>query len=49
MERDIILVLDLFEDDGNLYSNEDFLKVKTFPVKYREFAFRWVPQVWLNK
>lgn len=35
MERDIILVLDLFEDDGNLYSNEDFLKVKTFPVKYR--------------
>ena len=28
----------LFYDNGHLYSYDDFLKAKSFPVKYRDFV-----------
>ena len=34
----IIFVTALFDNNGNLYSYEKFLKVKSSPVKYREFV-----------
>lgn len=37
IKRDIIFVSTLFDKNGCLYSYEDFLKTKSFPVKYKEF------------
>ena len=37
IERNICFVADLFNDNGNIYSYEDFMRLKHFPIKYKEF------------
>ena len=39
IEKGIIFVTELFDDKGNLYSYENFLSDKYFPVKYKEFIY----------
>jgi len=43
IDNNIIYLKDLFNPNGQLFSYEDFLKQKTFPVKFKESVINSIP------